>query len=351
MNDSTSDPTEDVNTATNRPIERVLCVGAMQRQDVIGESEFDPVYSNKDTNGTASGRANIVERLSRYGARALLGSASARRSRLLKEAGDTGSAPSRLSAGVPERGSITPALRKKYLKDLFLSNPSHSGLNHVLSSESSGVSRDSEEDVRLLDYTSWALSPMEHAWMLSSVDPNYETIMDFLSEDPYLLTRKDVVSGYTVLHWLAKGGQDETLIKLLKHSERVEIPVNINVKGSGGLTPLHVAAMHSQYMVIKILVGAFGANVDAMDYNGRKAWQYLKEITPIEIKELLGTWDEEHIVFLQNTNNNCANQLPTAEISEEKDEVDSFDLTRRSVSRFGSFKKLLSPFSFFGKKM
>ena len=97
MNDSTSYPTEDVNTATNMPIERVLCVGTMQRQDVIGESESDPVYSNKDTNGTASGRANIVERLSRYGARALHGSASARRSRLQKqEASDTSNAPSRL---------------------------------------------------------------------------------------------------------------------------------------------------------------------------------------------------------------------------------------------------------------
>ncbi|CAB1325593.1 unnamed protein product, partial [Coregonus sp. 'balchen'] len=94
-----------------------------------------------------------------------------------------------------------------------------------------------------------------------------------------------------VLHWLANSGQDETLMQLLRHAQNEGIQVNVNLKGRGGLTPLPVAAM---YMVIKILVGAFSANIDAMDYSGRRAWQYLKGNAPEEMKELLGTWDDAH---------------------------------------------------------
>uniref|UniRef100_A0A8C6SKY7 Uncharacterized protein n=1 Tax=Neogobius melanostomus TaxID=47308 RepID=A0A8C6SKY7_9GOBI len=82
---------------------------------------------------------------------------------------------------------------------------------------------------------------------------------------------RDFISGYTVLHWLAKNGQDETLFKLLSYAQTLDLHVNVNVRGSGGLTPLHLASMHGQYMVIKLLVGAFGANVDTMDYNGKRA--------------------------------------------------------------------------------
>lgn len=347
MCDSTSNLTDEANSTTH--FERELCGGAEQPYD-RSQSGFEPEYNNEDTHSTAFGQGNLVERLSRYGARALLVPASIRRSRLHRqEVVEPGSASRRLSVDTTERGSLTPAMRKRYLKELLLNNPSNSGLNNVLSSESSSVTRYSDQDVP--DGASWALYPMEHAWMLSAVDGNYETIIDYLSEDPYLLTRKDFVSGYSVLHWLAKGGQDETLINLLKYAEKMDIPVSVNLKGSGGLTPLHVAALHSQYMVIKILVGAFGANIDAMDYNGKRAWQYLKENVPIEIKELLGAWDDDHsVVGSQNTNNN-ATQSITPEINEEKDEVDSCNRNHRAGSwRFGSFKKLKLSFSFFGYK-
>lgn len=348
MCDSTSNPTDDANSSTHS--ERELCGGAEQPQYDRSQSGCEPENNNEDTHSTAFAQANLVERFSRYGVRALLVPASIRRSRLQRqEEVEPGSASRRLSVDTTERGSLTPAMRKRYLKEILLNNPSNSGLNNVLSSESSSVTRYGEEDVP--DGTSWALYPVEHAWMLSAVDGNYETIVDYLSEDPYLLTRKDFVSGYTVLHWLAKGGQDETIINLLKYAEKMDIPVSVNLKGSGGLTPLHVAAIHSQYMVIKILVGAFGANIDAMDYNGKRAWQYLKENAPIEMKELLGTWEDDHIdVGSQNTNNNATLSI-TPESDEEKDDVDSFDRNRRAGSwRFESFKKFKWPFSFFRDK-
>ncbi|XP_036404755.1 ankyrin repeat domain-containing protein SOWAHC [Megalops cyprinoides] len=295
--------------------------------------------------------------------------ASTRRTRLhrqheVSEPGYVGAASVRgvsqkLSIEGPEKGSHSPAMRKKYLKDLFVNNGLHSGLGSILlsSRNSSASSKDCDHDAPYCaeessnSNTCWALDPMEHAWMLLVVDGNFDTIVDYLSEDFSLLTKKDFVSGFTAIHWLAKYGKGETLIKLLKYAENEGFPVNVNLKASGGLTPLHVAAMHGQYMVVKILVGAFGANVDAMDYNGKRAWQYLKSNAPAEMKDLLGGMDDEYgTVGYHNANNSgSAAQSSKCDAQKGEDEVDSF--TRRNErSRFGSFRKLFAPLLHFASR-
>lgn len=243
-------------------------------------------------------RGTVVERLSRYGMQVMPSAfqRSSRQRRRPEEVNDS-SASTGLQREAPERTSLTPAMRKTYLKELFLSAPSHSGFSAVLSAQSQDIPPEQDAD--------WGLYPREHAWMLSAVDGNYETILEFISNDPLLLSRKDFISGFTVLHWLAKRGQDETLLKLVRYAERVGIPVNVNVRGSGGMTPLHVASMQRHYSVVKVLVGAFGASVDVMDYNGRRAWQYLPGDAPPAMQELLGMWDDEHRwTCARNVNNN-----------------------------------------------
>ncbi|XP_026874342.1 uncharacterized protein sowahd [Electrophorus electricus] len=286
--------------------------------------------------------ASLQERASKVGARSLplALNASTRRSRFQRQ---FETSEQKTSLDSTDKGSLTPAMRKKYLKDLFLNYKSHSGLSNILSLQSASESWGAEEDSAL-----WALEPLEHAWMLSVVDGNLDTIVEFLSEDPSLLTRKDFVSGYTALHWLAKNGNHETLINLLKHAEKQGVPVNVNLKGSGGLTPLHIAAMQSQYMVIKVLVGAFSADVDVMDYSGKRPWQYLKGNVSPEIKELLGAWDDEHTYCKLNFNNNreCV-ELSVEECPKNTDEVDSFSRTHRWG--LSSFVKRLTPFFSRGK--
>ncbi|XP_074505468.1 uncharacterized protein sowahd [Sebastes fasciatus] len=322
------------------------------RSDDAG-SGCDPAVSDPSSRRSSSRQSTVVERLSRYGTQ-VMPTALQRRSRLQRQLEVSDS--SGLGGGglqqreATERGSLTPAMRKKYLKELLLSNPSHSGFSSVLSQTSSVSSSQDAAD--------WALYPMEHAWMLSAVEGNYDTILEYISEDPYLLTRKDFISGYSVLHWLAKRGQDETLLRLLQYAQSAGICVNVNVRGSGGLTPLHVASMHRHYMVVKLLVGAFGANVDAMDYNGRRAWQYLQTDAPMEMKELLGTFDEEHSSGCtqdanKNVNNNaaCAMSVHDEVDHGERGEVNHFERTKRAGSwRFGSIRKLLHTFSFLGNK-
>ncbi|XP_034399326.1 ankyrin repeat domain-containing protein SOWAHD [Cyclopterus lumpus] len=317
------------------------------RSDDAGcdSTRSEPAVRHADAHGSRTSRQGpVVERLSRYGMQ-VMPSAFQRRSRQLEVTAS--SAPGGPQREAPERGSLPPAMRKKYLKELLLSNASHGGLSSVLS-QTRSVSSEQDAD--------WALYPMEHAWMLSAVEGNYETILEFISEDPYLLTRKDFISGYSVLHWLAKRGQDETLLKLLRYAESAGVPVNVNVRGSGGLTPLHVASLHGQYMVIKLLVGAFSANVDAMDYNGKRAWQYLEGDAPLEMRELLGTWDDEHsCACAQNVNNNSAGTMNLTAHDEvdtgETEAVASFDRTQRGGSwRFGFIRKLLPSFSFLGNQ-
>ncbi|XP_052005900.1 ankyrin repeat domain-containing protein SOWAHD-like [Xyrauchen texanus] len=299
---------------------------------------------------TSQFRSNLEERFSRHGLRPLSPSisASSRRSKLQKqqEVNEPGSSTSRrISVDASEKGSLTPAMRKKYLKELFLNN--RSGFSSILSSrQSSELSKDNEENApygvndTINNCALWALDPMEHAWMLSAVDGNYDTMVEFLAEDQSLLSRKDFISGYTVIHWLAKNGKDETLIQLLKHAENEGLPVNVNLRGSGGLTPLHVAAMHNQYMVVKLLVGAFNANIDVMDYSGKRAWQYLKHNAPLEMKELLGAWDDEHTVGYLNVNNSASQAQPIQHTQKNKVVVDSSE-GRIARWRFGSFKRLL----------
>lgn len=309
----------------------------------------EPAVTDTDAHRRRSSRqGTVVEQLSRYGMQ-VMPSSFQRRLRLQRQQEVSDS----FAPGASERGSITPAERKRILKELFLGNSSHSGLGSVLTSQTTSVPLEQ-------DGVNWALDPMEHEWMIAAVEGNYETLQVFINADPLLLTKKDFISGYSVLHWLAKRGQDETMLELFRHAQSKGILVNVNVRGSGGLTPLHIACMHSHYMVIKLLVGAFSADVDAMDYNGKRAWQYLRGDAPPEMKELLGTWDDEHSAGCaqnqnKNLNNNCATVLDLT-LNDEVDrentvEVNSFNRTRRGGSgRFGSFRKLISSLPFFGNK-
>ncbi|KAM9741668.1 ankyrin repeat domain-containing protein SOWAHD [Menidia menidia] len=298
--------------------------------------------------GPAATQGSLVERLSRYGMQVMPG-AQQRRSRLQRQP-EVPDQPAQSQRDVWERGSVTSVKRRKQLKELLLSIP----FSGSLPPESPGAAPQQQD-------ADWALSPMEHEWMLAAVEGSYETILEYVAAEPALIGRRDFVSGYSVLHWLAKRGQDETLLRLLRHAERGGVRVDVNVRGSGGLTPLHLASAHGQYAVVKLLVGAYGADVDAMDYSGRRAWQYLRGDAPLEMRELLGTWDEEHNSegtpqnFNRNVNNNCAGGQggPVApdEQAEDAEEVKaSGQMTRSSSWRFGPLRKLISSFQLLGSK-
>ncbi|NWV20240.1 SWAHD protein, partial [Origma solitaria] len=147
---------------------------------------------------------------------------------------------------------------------------------------------------------------LEHAWLLTVAQGDADSIIKLLDLDPSLLTRRDFVTGFTALHWLAKHGNHENFIQVISHAQKKGYPVNVNIPtASGGLTPLHLAALQGHEVLIKVLVGAYGADTTCRDHNGRKAWQYLPADTSRDLKELAGALEEDLILlYSHNTNNN-----------------------------------------------
>ncbi|GCC24579.1 uncharacterized protein sowahca [Chiloscyllium punctatum] len=150
-------------------------------------------------------------------------------------------------------------------------------------SDSSLTSKLSDEDTG-----SVALDPLEHEWMLHASEGRWDSLKALLTTDPSLITWKDFVTGFTCLHWAAKHGKPELLAMLVNYAAKHDIPININIRSSGGYTPLHLAAMHGHTEVVKLLSGAYDADVDIRDYSGKKAWQYLSQDTSEELRSLIG---------------------------------------------------------------
>ncbi|KAJ6663330.1 hypothetical protein lerEdw1_010467 [Lerista edwardsae] len=188
-----------------------------------------------------------------------------------------------------------------------------------------------------------ALDPLEHEWMLTVADGDAASILDLLAQDPSLLSRRDFVTGFTVLHWLAKHGRHEDLIQVVGFAERHCYPVDVNaLTASGRLTPLHLAALQGHEMVIKVLVGAYGANTGLRDHNGRRAWQYLRPDAPRELKELLGAGEEDlALLGAGNANNNCApSRWGGTQASKGVKDVPDGEPRNRAATRLSYFRNM-----------
>nr|XP_006115472.1 ankyrin repeat domain-containing protein SOWAHD [Pelodiscus sinensis] len=222
---------------------------------------------------------------------------------------EVGSDTARLSIG---QGST----RRRGLKEFLLQSSGAEGAmwlaaaQKIASSSSTTVGIPQELEQKLEqspEDLSLALDPLEHEWMLTVAQGNPQGILRLLDVDPSLLGRRDFVTGFTALHWLAKHGNHEALIEVITCAEKKGYHADVNIPtASGGLTPLHLAALQGHEMVIKVLVGAYGANTSLRDHSGHKAWQYLKADASRELKELSGALEDDLAQLgAWNTNNNC----------------------------------------------
>ncbi|XP_074963231.1 ankyrin repeat domain-containing protein SOWAHD [Phalacrocorax aristotelis] len=234
---------------------------------------------------------------------------------------DTNRSVSRSSQGLGSWGRTAGRLfvgpgstRRKELKEILLqSNSPGNTMRFTTAQKTSNSSsllpvlQQEQKPEQSPEVLSLALDPLEHEWLLTAAQGDADNIVRLLDLDPSLLTRKDFVTGFTALHWLAKHGHLESFIQVISHAQKMGYPVNVNIPtASGGFTPLHLATLQGHELLIKVLVGAYGADTSRRDHNGRKAWQYLRADTSRELKELAGALEEDLVqVHSHNNNNNC----------------------------------------------
>ncbi|XP_037341409.2 uncharacterized protein LOC119227061 [Pungitius pungitius] len=131
------------------------------------------------------------------------------------------------------------------------------------------------------------LGPREHAWMVKAAAGAWPDIYTMFREDSSLLNKHDFISGFTVLHWIAKHGDHRVLNTLWYGVQKAGLTFNINAKSTCGQTPLHVAAIHNSKNILRLLVTNFHADVKLRDTAGKKPWQYLSRAASPDVFQLL----------------------------------------------------------------
>ncbi|XP_014910741.1 ankyrin repeat domain-containing protein SOWAHC-like [Poecilia latipinna] len=142
-----------------------------------------------------------------------------------------------------------------------------------------------------VDRTSVTLDPAEHEWMMCASDAEWDSLHALLSNEPNLVLKKDFVTGFTCLHWAAKHGKQELIALIINFAKHHNLPISVDVRSNMGYTPLHIAAIHSHMEVLKLLVGAYNADVEIRDYSGRKACHYLTNNVSVDIRDIIGAYE------------------------------------------------------------
>lgn len=132
------------------------------------------------------------------------------------------------------------------------------------------------------------LERQEHEWLVKAAAGIWTDIYSLFREDPSLLVKRDFVSGYSVLHWIAKHGDHRVLNTLWYGVHKAGMTLDVNSRSACGYTPLHLAAIHGHKNLLRLLVHKFKANVALRDNSGKKPWQYLEKNNDKDLLELLG---------------------------------------------------------------
>ncbi|KAM6400657.1 ankyrin repeat domain-containing protein SOWAHB [Pluvialis apricaria] len=131
------------------------------------------------------------------------------------------------------------------------------------------------------------LGQREHAWLVAVSAGRWAQVRGLFLEEPELALQRDFMSGFTVLHWLAKHGDGPGLQELAAAARQAGLALDVDARSGCGYTPLHLAAIHGHQLVIKVLVLQLGCQVQVRDSSGRRPWEYLGSSTSGEIWQLL----------------------------------------------------------------
>lgn len=136
--------------------------------------------------------------------------------------------------------------------------------------------------------STFPLEHLEHEWLVKCASGHWSQVYGLLLRDHQLAEKRDFISGFTALHWAAKCGNSEMLVKIIDISRQGGVHVDVNARTHSGYTPLHIAALHNQEYIMAVLVGEYRANVGIRDNRGKKAHHYLHKCTSETLREMLG---------------------------------------------------------------
>uniref|UniRef100_A0A8C6LFB7 SOWAHA-C winged helix-turn-helix domain-containing protein n=1 Tax=Nothobranchius furzeri TaxID=105023 RepID=A0A8C6LFB7_NOTFU len=157
------------------------------------------------------------------------------------------------------------------------------------------VKKSPEEPKYIRSSCVYSLEQAEHEWLVKCAAGLWNQVYGLLLSDCHLVQKKDFMSGFTVLHWVAKCGNSQMLTRIIDTSRQKGVNVDVNPKSHGGYTPLHIAALHDQECIMTMLVAEYRANTSIRDNCGKKAYHYLpKGISPI-VKEMMGEPKVQHV--------------------------------------------------------
>ncbi|KAK5858829.1 hypothetical protein PBY51_002944 [Eleginops maclovinus] len=177
------------------------------------------------------------------------------------------------------------------------------------------------EDQQTRGPSLFPLEQAEHEWLVKCAAGQWSQVYGLLLRDNHLAEKRDFMSGFTALHWAAKCGNSEMLVKIIDISRQGGVDIDINAKTHGGYTPLHIAALHDQEYIMAMLVGEHRADPTIRDNYGKKAYHYLHKGISGTVREMMG---EPKVQQAQDR------------VQNEKEELDLFpDLSKglHSISR------------------
>ncbi|XP_072407043.1 uncharacterized protein [Chiloscyllium punctatum] len=169
---------------------------------------------------------------------------------------------------------------------------------------------------------------IEHEWMVKTAVGKFEQAYSLFCKDPNFAMKRDFISGYTVLHWIAKHGNHRALSHFISAATKKKIKLNVNIKSTCGYTPLHIAVIHEQLKIIQYLVKKYQANVNLRDHSGKKPWQYLSSESPKNVCQMLGAPEHKLAIHSAYSSTFLAKHINTPKSSP-------------SISRKTSFTALL----------
>uniref|UniRef100_A0A673FEU6 SOWAHA-C winged helix-turn-helix domain-containing protein n=1 Tax=Sinocyclocheilus rhinocerous TaxID=307959 RepID=A0A673FEU6_9TELE len=174
---------------------------------------------------------------------------------------------------------VSPTVERKRQSSRDLSSPSGSTRSLATSLHDGSFSG---------KHSSIPLDPREHDWFVKAASGTWTDIYALFRDDPNLLSKQDFISGFTIVHWIAKHGDHRVLNTLWYGVDKAGMTLDVNAKTLCGYTPLHLAVIHGHKKLIRLLVQKFNADVRIRDSSGKRAWQYLSKNENWDILELLG---------------------------------------------------------------